>query len=372
MEINCILPNKRKGSVTVRLKDIAADLGVSLITVSKVLRNKPDVGPETRRRVLQRVAELNYRPNLVARGLASGRSYTVGLVVPDITDSFFAEFAKSLGASLREQSYLLIVASADEKEEVERLEVENLLARGVDALMLASCRSNATSLKASLSSSVPFVLVDRTLPDLRAHFVGTNDRRAGQLATEHLLALGRVRVAHIGGNGISTSIERLHGYREALQANRMPVAEELISLSNLHEYPGDQIGRMASEKLLLLAKPPDAVFCYNDLIAVGVIKALGDKGLRVPDDVAVIGCGNLALSSYLEVPLSSVDQRTAKLGATAAKLVLGLIGGKSKLAFKRSLVEPKLIVRASTGDSSLVGRSAHSFERDGHIATGQT
>ena len=166
-----------------RLKDIAADIGVSAITVSKVLRNKPDVGDATRKRVLQRVKELNYRPNLLARGLASGRSNTVGLIVPDLVHTFFAEFAKGLKAGLRKRGYQLVLASAEEEPEMELEEVDNLLARGVDALLLASCQTTPADLRSLLGSNVPCVLIDRVLPDLATHFVGTDDFAAGSMAT---------------------------------------------------------------------------------------------------------------------------------------------------------------------------------------------
>ena len=168
--------------MAVRLKDIAADIGVSTITVSKVLRNKPDVGEETRQRILQRIKELNYRPNLLARGLASGRSHTVGLIVPDLVHTFFAELAKGLKAGLRAHGYQLILASAEEEPE---LEIDTLLARGVDALVVASCQTDAAGLRHLANATVPYVLLDRRLPDLPAHFVGSDDIAAGSLATEH-------------------------------------------------------------------------------------------------------------------------------------------------------------------------------------------
>ena len=305
--------------MAVRLKDIAEDLGVSLVTVSKVLRNKPDVGEATRQRVLDRVKELNYRPNMLARGLASGKSYTIGLIVPDLVHTFFAELAKGVSAELRRQSYQLILASAEEEPELEHLEIENLLARGVDALLIASCQKNAEGFQSLLKAKTPFVLIDRLLPDLKANFVGTDDLGAGRIATEHLIHLGRKRIAHIGGEFISTSVGRLHGYKMALEAHHIPFRQELVAIRSRLEEAGDQIGYSAMTKLLELRRRPDAVFCYNDLTAVGAIRCLLAKKLRVPEDVAVIGCGDLRLSSYLEVPLSSIDQSYAPAGRAGSQ-----------------------------------------------------
>jgi LacI family transcriptional regulator len=334
--------------LAIRLKDIAADIGVSAITVSKVLRNKSDVGEETRKRVLQRVKELNYHPNLLARGLASGRSNTVGLIVPDLVHTFFAEFAKGLKAGLRKRGYQLVLASAEEDPEMECEEIDNLLARGVDALLVASCQTNVEGFKSLLGNRLPYILIDRVLPDISTHFVGTDDFAAGSMATEHLLSLNRRRVAHIGNPEVSTGADRYRGYQEALQLAGIPLNQSLIVQSKRFEEAGDKAGYDGMITLLKLKSPPDAVFCYNDLSAVGAIKAILSAGLRVPQDIAVIGCGNLRLATYLEVPLSSIDQDTTQLGEQAARLTASLLSGASSPGFREIRVEPKVIARAST------------------------
>ena len=334
--------------MAIRLKDIAADVGVSTITVSKVLRNKPDVGEETRKRVLRRAKELNYRPNLLARGLASGRSNTVGLIVPDLVHTFFAEFAKGLKAGLRKRGYQLVLASAEEEPEMESEEIENLLARGVDALLLASCQTKLEGLRSLVESNVPYVLIDRVLPNLPTHFVGTDDFAAGSMATEHLISLKRRRIAHIGNPEVSTGADRFRGYQEALRLAGIPLMQNLIVHCSRFEESGDKVGYRAMAALLKSKKHPDAVFCYNDLSAVGAIKRILETGLSVPQDIAVIGCGNLRLATYLEVPLSSVDQDTTELGEQAARLTASLLSGASSPGFREIRVEPKVIARAST------------------------
>jgi len=333
--------------MAIRLRDIAEDLGVSVITVSKVLRNKSDVGADTRQRILKRVEQLNYRPNMMARGLASGRSFTVGLVVPDIADTFFAEFAKSVGAFLRKHSYQLILASADEQAEVERMEIDNLLGRGVDVILIASCQGDAKGFQAVTESSVPCVLIDRMIKGFPSHFIGTDDVCAGRIATEHLISLGRRRIAHIGCLGTSPSVKRLQGYKDALGTHGLPYRQRMVLLSKLPENRSDQLGCELMDRLLALPKTPNAVFCYNDLLAVGAIHSARAHRLRVPEDIAVIGCGNLALSTYLEVPLSSVDQGTLELGERAARLALSLVENQPSRR-KVSLIEPTVIARAST------------------------
>src|ERR1700728_3586856 len=198
--------------MAVRLKDIAADLGVSTVTVSKVLRGGLDIGERTRARVLKRMAELNYQPNMQARGLASGRSFAVGLVVPDLVHPFFGEFAKSLGGALRECGLALVLASSEEDPQIERQEIRTLLNRGVDVLLVASCQTKAPNFG---REGTPFLLIDRYFPALSANFVGSDDVKVGELATHHLIELGRKRIAHIGGQGSSPSVGRLAGYRKA-------------------------------------------------------------------------------------------------------------------------------------------------------------
>lgn len=334
--------------MAVRMKDIAEDLGVSLVTVSKVLRNKTDVGEETRRRVLKRVKELNYQPNMLARGLASGKSFSIGLIVPDLVHTFFAEMAKGVSAGLRAESYQLILASAEEEPELERQEIEHLLARGVDALLIASCQNDSAGLKSLMKSKTPFLLLDRTLPKLKAHFVGTDDVAVGCTATEHLIKQGRKRIAHIGGDTISTSVGRLKGYKDALEKHRLPFRDDFVLVRTRLEEAGIEVGGRAMDDLLQLKKRPDAVFCYNDLTAVGAIRRLIECGLRVPEDVAVIGCGNLRLSGYLEVPLSTVDQFPEEQGRMAARIALAALGDGRDGKPREHLVEPKLIARAST------------------------
>src|SRR5579862_5800505 len=167
--------NRRKDVMNIRMKDIARDLGVSVVTISKVLRDHPDVGEQTRERVLARVKELDYRPNLAARSLVTGRTYLVGLVVPDLLHPFFAEIAKSLSDALRQNGYSLSVSSSDEDPELEEQEINHLLARRLDTLIIASCRSSVELFLRIEKQKTPYVLIDRGFPGLSANFVGVDD-----------------------------------------------------------------------------------------------------------------------------------------------------------------------------------------------------
>src|SRR5438045_1713405 len=214
--------------MSTRMKDIARDLGVSMITISKVLRNHPDVGDETRERVLARVKELDYRPNLAARSLVTGRTYLIGLVVPDLLHPFFAEIAKSLSEVLRQSGYYLIVSSSDEDPDLEEQEINQLLARRLDSLIIASCRSTVDLFLRIEKQKTPYVLIDRNLPGLAANFVGVDDEAVGMLATRHLIEMGCKKIAHVRGPETSPAIRRLEGYKRALAQGGLKINDDYI------------------------------------------------------------------------------------------------------------------------------------------------
>ena len=212
------------------MKDIARDLGVSAVTVSKVLHNRHDIGKETRERVLRRIKELNYQPNQNARALATGRTHLVGLIVPDLLHPFFAQVTKGVSRTLRKHGYGLIMASSEENPEFEKQEIDQMLARHVEALDRRLNTKNRTIVQPHHRPARPYVLVDRKFEGLDANFIGTDDLKAGMLATGHLLSKGCRRIAHIGGDYLSTAADRLAGYRAALVQNGLDAPPEYICL----------------------------------------------------------------------------------------------------------------------------------------------
>ena len=336
--------------MAIRLKDIARDLGVSTVTVSKVLRGNTDISDQTRARVLKRMQELDYQPNMLARGLASGRSYTVGLVVPDLVHPFFAEFAKYLGGVLRKSDRALLLASSEENPQIEKQEIRALLSRGVDVLLVASCQTKAKDLQELVEGRTPFLLIDRNLPQLSANFVGSDDFKVGQLATQHLIDIGCKRIAHIGGRNLSPSLDRLKGYQETLAKHGIKSPPKYVITVERIEEVGDLAGYQAMKELLKNKQCPDGVFCYNDLTAIGAMAAVREAGLRIPQDIAFVGCGNLRYAPHLRKPLTSIDQSTQQLGERAGEVALEL-AENPPMEPKRILIEPKLVVRQSTGRS---------------------
>ncbi|HKF04364.1 MAG TPA: LacI family DNA-binding transcriptional regulator [Candidatus Sulfotelmatobacter sp.] len=330
------------------MKDIAKDLGVSLITISKVLRNHPDIGEETRERVLARVKELDYRPNLAARSLVTGRSYLVGLVVPDLLHPFFAEVAKSLSEVLRQSGYYLIVSSSDEDPELEEVEINHLLARRLDTLIIASCRTTVDVFFHIEKQNIPYVLIDRCLPGLSTNFVGVDDELVGMLATKHLVDIGCKRIAHICGPEISPGIRRMEGYKRALSQAGMKVMDDYVITQRKGDVGTKQSGAEAMRQLLSLEPRPDGLFCFNDPLAMGAMNYALDHGVRIPEDLAIVGCGNLHYDDSLRVPLSSIDQHSRKIGEEAARIALRILNSKAPLKPESLVMQPELIVREST------------------------
>jgi LacI family transcriptional regulator len=333
--------------MAVRLKDIARDLNVSVITVSKALRGNTDISEATRKRVLARMKELDYQPNLIARSLATGQSWIVGLIVPDLLNPFFAELAKSLGGALRKQGYGLILASSEEDAEVEQGEIRMMLARGVDGLLIASCQPTLDGFYSVHNQTTPFVLLDRGFPHLRVNFVGADDYAGGKLATEHLLEIGRKRLAYIGSPDLSPAADRFRGFRNSLQDHGVEVRQKFILPSGVVNDPADNAGYEMMRRLLRGKPRPDGVFCHNDVIAIGAMKATLDAGLSIPGDIAFVGFDNVRYSKYLHIPLTSIDQSTERLGETAAQLALDLIAKKVDKP-RTVLLAPTLVVRQST------------------------
>jgi len=330
------------------MKDIARDLGVSVITISKVLRNHPDIGDQTRERVLARVKELNYRPNFAARSLVTGRSYLVGLVVPDLLHPFFAEVAKSLSDVLRKNGYYLIVSSSEEDPDLEEQEINQLMARRLDTLIVASCRSTVEPFFRMEKQDIPYVLIDRQLHSLSANFVGVDDEAVGMLATRHLIDMGCKRIAHIRGPQYSTAVHRLEGYKRALAKAGLKIVDDYIVAEGKVAVESRQHGEQAMDELLARRPRPDGVFCFNDPLAVGAMTRALDEGLRIPEDLAIIGCGNLHYDEALRVPLSSIDQQSHQIGREAARIALGILTSKTVRQPEQVLLQPQLIVRAST------------------------
>lgn len=337
--------------MAVKMKDIARELGVSLVTVSKALRQHPDISKKTRALVEAKVEEMGYRPNLTARSLVTGRSCLIGLIVPDLIHPFFAEIAKGLSLALRKSGYFLVTSSSEEDPRLERAEINAMLAHRPDAIVVASCAFNPSTLVDINRGDIPLILIDRSFDNFPAHFVGSDDYMAGKIAVEHLLAIGCKRIAHIRGPEHSTGRRRVKAFSDTLAKHKIPLPPEYIVEAHSADVGGREAGARAVEELSRLKRPPDGVWCYNDVIATGAITQAWRQNIMVPEDLAVIGCGDLHYDELMRVPLSSINQRSPEIGARTAKLILELLATEEKPDPRRIVLEPRLAARDSTNRS---------------------
>lgn len=329
------------------MKRIAADLGVSITTVSKVLNNHADIGATTRARVLARVEELGYRPNAVARSLSLRRTNTLGVVIPDLMHSFFVEVVAGIETVASARGYGLLLCSSTENPRKERSELEMLRSRQVDGIVLASVHgSHNSELLQRVAAHGALVMIDRDdHPRVRCHRVLTDDELVGRMATGHLIAQGRRAIGHIAGPPITHARRREAGYLAALHDAGINPQPGWIVRGGFMEIHGYQ-----AMQTLLAAEPRiDAVFAANDPSAIGAMQAIWDAGLGVPDDVAVVGAGDIAHGDLLRVPLTTVGWAKEELGRRAAELIFEQLTARDELAFRRVIIPPHLVVRESCG-----------------------
>jgi LacI family transcriptional regulator len=327
------------------LKDIARSLDLSISTVEAALHHRSDISVRTRERVLAKARELNYRPNMVARSLVTRQTRVLGVLVPDLSRSFFTEVIKGIDSVASDAGYNLLLCNTGEDATREEQQLETLIGKQVDGLIVASAHKAGTGgLRQRLEcSGIPFVLIDRSLPEVP--FVGGDDVKIGYLATRHLIDQGYRRIAHLRGPNVSTAIGRLKGYTTAIREAGLQLRRSYVIEASYHD---ERSGFTRMQDLLRLATPPDAVFAASDPIAIGALDAILRSGRRVPDEVGIIGVGNHRYTEYLQVPLSTVDQNRSEIGQQAAALLLHSIRSGQGAAAPVILIEPRLIARSSS------------------------
>ncbi|MEO6806920.1 MAG: LacI family DNA-binding transcriptional regulator [Edaphobacter sp.] len=334
--------------MTVRLKDIASDLNLSKMTISKVLRGQTDISAATKARVLQRMKELNYRPNISARGLRTGNTHTIGLVIPSLTNSFFVDVARGLVQAVRTSGYGVLISSAEEDPEIERHEIELQLSRQVDALIVASIQESADFFIALGRQTPPVILVDRKVPSFSASFVGLRDQDIGYIAAAHLAEVGCRKLAYLRGPRTVSADLRWSGYRAALTECDLPFKPDFVidcGETRSNEY---QRGFDAGRRLLEGRMKPDGIMCSSDALALGVIDAVLARNLRVPEDICVVGCGDQPCLREMGISLTSVNLSGNEVGQKTAHLTLRALSNSQVSRNRNFLLAPKLIIRRSS------------------------
>ncbi|MCS6907641.1 MAG: LacI family DNA-binding transcriptional regulator [Anaerolineales bacterium] len=326
------------------IREVALRAGVSTTTVSHVINNTRFVSPEARQRVLEAMAELNYRPNVLARSLRRGETRTLGLILPDSANPFFAEIARAIEDSAFKAGYNVILGNSESELEKEQVYVDVLVKKQVDGLIFVACGDHSPSLQPLLDENLPLVVVDRRLSDLEVDTVLTDNFQGGWTATQYLIELGHRCVACITGpSNLSPSAERVVGYRRALEESGLAIDESLICRGDFHP----RSGYVAAKELLNHQPPPTAFFVCNDMMAIGALRALSEAGLRVPEDCSVVGFDDIELASYVTPPLTTIRQDKTGLAETAVQLLLERIATPG-LPSRTHVLPTQLVERQST------------------------
>jgi DNA-binding LacI/PurR family transcriptional regulator len=326
-----------------RIYDVARSARVSIATVSRVANGTARVNAGTEARVRKAMERLGYHAHPLARGLAGRRSRTIGLLITDILDPYFAAIVRGTQERCESAGYTVLLGDASVHTASEDLLVKRLLERRVDGLVVASSRTTDAYAEQLGSAGIPVVCINGPRGQF-PHAVQIDDRQGARLAIEHLARLGHVRIAHITGPvGVPTRQERLAGYRAALREIGLAYDGALVvaGVTTVEE------SRAAANRLLALADPPTAIFAYNDRWAMGCYQAIRERGLQVGRDVSVVGFDDIVMTEWVEPAMTTVAQPRNEMGRTAIDILLAVLAGES--APELVVVQPRLVVRASTG-----------------------
>ncbi len=329
----------------VTIKDVAKEAGVSFTTVSHVINETRYVGSNTKSRVLAALDKLGYHPNNVARSLRSGKTKTIGLIVPDASNLFFAEIARKIEDFGYQQGYSVILGNSDNNPAKQTNYIHTLIAKQVDGVIFISAGGEVRDLQLFLDNRIPVVVADRDVPLELADVVLLDNEKAGYEATRHLLDLGHVCIACITGpDNLSPSMLRVEGYKRALHEYGLPFRSNLVKVGDFQIKGGET----EMQKLLEDPCKPTAVFVLNDMMAIGAMTAARKAGLSVPADLSIVGFDDIELASAVSPALTTVAQPFDELAQNATNLLIERLQGNRLEENMRVILPAKLIVREST------------------------
>ena len=333
--------------MSVRLKDIAEKLNISVSTVSRVVNNKNYVKPETREMVLKAINELNYTPNQIARSLKKKSTNTIGIVVPDISEDFFAYVIKGMDNVFSSNGYTIILCDTGENPQKEELYLNLLIEKQIDGVILATVNKNSEGFDCLFNNKIPVIFIDN-LPNIKRNYdsVIIDNSKASYIAIEHLFKLGHRKIGIITGKlHETTGYERLVGYRRAYMDHNIEFDEELIRTGDYKEKSGYE----NMKSLLESGKQITAVYVVSSKMTYGAIKAIKDKGLRIPEDIAVVGFDVHDISGLISPGITTILQPEESIGRVAAELMMKRLQNKEDTLSQKIVLEPRLEIRGSCG-----------------------
>jgi len=325
------------------IKDVAKLAGVHPSTVSRVINDDPRISEKTKKKILLIVNKLRYTPNAIARGLKTKRTFTLGILIPDITNPFFAEIARGVEDAANKNNFNVILCNTDDKLKKERTYLEILRGKRVDGLILGTAHIKDKSILELEKKKFPYMLVSRNIEGLNKNCIIVDDVEGGMRATEYLIKLGHRRIAHITGPlKTRSALNRLKGYKLALKKYKIECRDELVGEGDFRIKGGYQV----MKRFLKLTEPPTAIFAANDLLALGAMQAVQKIKYHIPEDFCIIGFDDISLASFVHPPLTTIRQPMLEMGALAVKMLIKIIE-EGEFNQRKIMLRSKLIVRES-------------------------
>ena len=335
--------------MSITIKDVAKQAGVSHSTVSRALHGSSLISDETIERIRQIANEMGYSPSATARSLKTNRSHALGVIVSNIDDPFFSEILQGIEETAQERGYSMLMAASQRDPERERAIVQDMRERHVDGLIICSASFSVEQRRKLLEYGIPIVMVNNQAAEEYRYSIYHDDVDGSRQVTRYLIELGHQRIAYLG-NSLSgrTTLDRLNGFRQEIKSAGLN-----IFTGYTHEVPGSRPndGLAALDHFLSLPQSPTAIFCYNDMLAIGMLNGLHKANIRVPADISVVGFDNIVFSAYTNPPLTTFDQPKRYIGAEAARLILGLLDsykGEEALEQQIQKLKGSLLVRQSS------------------------
>lgn len=332
----------------VNIKKVAKRAGVSTATVSRVLGEYPGVKEATRESVLKAVSDLNYEVNAVARSLRQNRTYTIGIIVENVLSQFYSIIAKSVEDVANKSGYNLILCNGDESPDKELKYLKLLKSNRVDGIILTPTGKNAEYINGLIESKTKVVLLDRKIDGIDCDAVLVDNKNGAYVAVKHLLEQGYRKIAIINGFvDRTTGRDRLEGYLKALKEANIPIDDDLIKIGNFKEISGINLSR----ELLESSNRPEAIFIANIDMTLGALLTIKEMGLKIPDDISILGFDDPDWNKILDPPLTAVSQPVYNIGSIAAEMLINKIEGKEESINKKPLIitlKTNLIIRSST------------------------
>jgi len=340
------------------IKDIARLANVSNATVSRVINNYPYINEKTKMKVQRIISKTDYQPNTLARSLVTKKSGMIGVIVWDLASPFFSEIVREIGIECREKNYQPIFCSTDGNDKIQAEYIELLLQKNIEGFIIATAHLHDPQIeRLVLRGYPPVVLIDRRLQTELASYVTVDNVEGAYMATKHLIDHGHKRIACVSGQDNSSSgLERLEGYKKALAESNIPIDQTLIIPGNFLRAGGY---RAAEVILSLKEKRPTAIFCSNDSMALGMLEFFGKRGIRVPQDIALVGFDDISISSLNFIQLSTISSRKVDVVKNAINILIKKISNPDDDTQYGIKIKPKLVIRNSCGCAKYSSTNAY-------------